>query len=223
VGHATAERLHALNVGTVGALRAFSREHLVALFGVRGEALHERAHGRDSRVVHESEVPRSISRESALHEPSADPEEHRAMLYYLTERAARTMRGLGLAARTVSVKVRYTDDVNEESRRTSPEGVATDAKLFETGCDLLERVKTRRVALHLVGMALSNFVVEGGEQLDWTLGARAPHARDLCEGLDDVRSRYGHAAVIAGPSIDLLGKLKRDAHGFVLRTPSLTK
>ncbi len=223
VGHATAARLRALNVTTVGALRAFSREHLTALFGVRGEALHERAQGRDSRVVHEAEVPRSISRETSFHEATSDPVEHRAMLYYLVERAARTMRELGLAARTVAVKVRYTDDVSEEARSTFREGVATDAKLFDAACALVQRVKTRRVALHLVGVALSGFVVEGGEQLDWTAGARAPHARDLCEGLDDVRHRYGHAAVVVGPSIGLMGKLKRDAHGFVLRTPSLTR
>ena len=72
-------------------------------------------------------------------------------------------------------------------------------------------------------MALSGFVPEGAEQLDWAAGPRAPHARDLCEGLDDVRGRYGHAAVVAGPSIELLATLKQDAHGFVLRTPSLTK
>ncbi len=223
VGHATAERLRALNVGTVGALRVFTREQLVALFGVRGEALHERAHGRDSRVVEAAEVPRSISRETAFHEATSDPEEHRAMLQYLMERAARAMRDLGLAARTVAVKIRYTDDEGEEARRTFREGVATDGKLFAAACGLLQRAKTRRVALHLVGVGLSGFVVEGGEQLDLMGDARAPHARDLCEGLDGVRGKYGHAVVVAGASIGLLGKLKRDAHGFVLRTPSLTK
>lgn len=223
VGHSTAERLRALNVGTVAALRVFSRAQLVALFGVRGEALHERAQGRDSRAVEAAEVPRSISRETAFHEATADPAEHRAMLYYLVERAARAMRELGLAARTVAVKVRYTDDAGEEARRTFREGVATDAKLFATACELLQRVKTRRVALHLVGVALSGFVVEGGEQLDLMGDDRAPHARDLCEGLDGVRGKYGHASVVAGASIGLLGKLKQDAHGFVLRTPSLTK
>lgn len=223
VGHATAERLRALNVTTVGGLRVFSVDHLRALFGVRGEALHERAYGRDSRVVEAAEIPRSISRETAFHEPTSDPEEHRAMLHYLTERAARTARGLGVAPRTIAVKIRYADDAGEEARRTFREGVAVDAKLFAAACELLQRVRTRRVALHLVGVALSGFVADGAEQLDLMGDARAPHARDLCDGLDDVRGKYGHAAVVAGASIGLMGKLKQDAYGFVLRTPSLTK
>ncbi len=203
VGHATAERLRALNVTTVGALRTFSREHLVALFGVRGEALHERAHGRDSRVVHEAEIPRSISRETAFHEATSDPEEHRAMLHYLTERAARTARSLGIAARTLAVKVRYADDVSEEVRHTFREGVAVDSRLFTAAVRLLERAHTRRVALHLVGIALSNFVPDAAEQLDWTEGTRAPHARDLCEGTGrsarSLRPRRGGGGTVDRP------------------------
>jgi DNA polymerase-4 len=210
-------------VTTVAALRCFSEEQLRGLFGVRGDALHERCRGRDSRVIAAREIPASISRETAFHTATSDPEEHRSMLYYLVERAARAARTLGIAPRTIAVKIRYADDHGEESRRTFRHGVAVDARLFETACELLRRVRTRRVALHLVGVTLSSFVPDHAEQLDFTSDARAPRARDLCDGLDRVRGRYGHSAVVAGASIGLLGKLNQDAHGFVLRTPSLTK
>jgi len=223
VGHATAARLRALNVTTVAALRCFSEDHLRRLFGVRGDALHERCRGRDSRVIAAREIPASISRETAFHAATPDPEEHRAMLHYLVERAARAARTLGIAPRTIAVKIRYADDCSEEARRTFRQGVAVDARLFDTACELLQRVRTRRVALHLVGVTLSSFVADHAEQLDFTADVRAPRARDLCDGLDRVRGRYGHAAVVAGASIGLLGKLNQDAHGFVLRTPSLTK
>ena len=41
--------------------------------------------------------------------------------------------------------------------------------------------------------------------------------------LDVVRSRYGYRAIIAGRSLDLMDLLESNDHGFVLRTPSLTK
>jgi DNA polymerase-4 len=190
---------------------------------VRGDALHERCRGRDSRVIAEREIPASISRETAFHAPTSDSAEHRAMLHYLVERAARAARALGIAPRTIAVKIRYADDGGEEARRTFRNGVAVDARLFEAACELLQRVRTRRVALHLVGVTLSSFVPDHAEQLDFLSDVRAPRARDLVDGLDRVRGRYGHSAVVAGASIGLLGKLKQDAHGFVLRTPSLTK
>jgi DNA polymerase-4 len=223
VGPATAACLRDLNVVTAGSLRRLSRAELGSLFGQRGEALFERCRGRDSRVVSAREVPVSISRETSFHADTADPAEHRAMLYYLLERAARSARGLGLAARTVAVRIRYADGKGEEARRTSRGGVAVDGRLFATALDLLERVRTRRVALHLVGVALSNFVPEGSWQLDLLDGPAAGRDRDLCRGLDGIRRRFGHAAVVAGPSVSLLGTLRRTEHGFVLRTPSLTR
>jgi hypothetical protein len=38
-----------------------------------------------------------------------------------------------------------------------------------------------------------------------------------------VRSAYGHGALVSGRALFLKGRLEEDRHGFVLRTPSLTK
>jgi hypothetical protein len=40
--------------------------------------------------------------------------------------------------------------------------------------------------------------------------------------VDRIRERWGFSALVAGPSVLLLGDLRQDEHGFVLRTPSLT-
>jgi DNA polymerase-4 len=222
VGRRTAARLESLNVTTAGGLRRLTREQLVALFGVRGDALFERCRGRDSRVVAAREIPSSISRETSFHRNTADPEEQRAMLYYLVERASAAARELGLAARTVAVKIRAEDGRGDEARRTLREASAVDRRLFAAAHDLLRCLATRRVALHLVGVALSNFVVHGAEQLD-LVEAGGADRRGLCDGLDEIRRRFGYGAVVAGPSIALLGNLQQNAHGFVLRTPSLTR
>jgi hypothetical protein len=91
---------------------------------------------------------------------------------------------------------------------------------------VLKVIHTRRAALHLVGVVLTGFVADSGfRQLEiiGTAAASSRRERGLLESLDAIRERYGYASVVCGRSLDLLGKLAQDDHGFILRTSSLTK
>ncbi|HOD80568.1 MAG: DNA polymerase IV [Planctomycetes bacterium ADurb.Bin126] len=46
---------------------------------------------------------------------------------------------------------------------------------------------------------------------------------NLYRALDAIRDRWGHSAIVQGESVNLLGELKQNDYGFILRTPSLTK
>jgi DNA polymerase-4 len=223
VGHRVGAELAKLNMRTIGDLRAFPVEILERMFGAPGRALHERCRGLDTRPVEAKEIPRSVSRETAFHEPTADPRELEGMLYYLLERAARHARGLGLAARTVDVWIDYLDSGRERAARSLPAPSDQDVVLYERARRLLHQLFTRREALRRVGVALSRFSAGAATQVDlWDGGTGAERER-LTRSLDQVRDRFGHAAVVAGPSVRFLGKLTQDRNGFVLRTPSLTK
>lgn len=222
VGHVHGERLKALNVHTVRDLRRLPVAALSALFGAIGPLLHERAHGRDTRVVSAREIPASISRETAFHKATADPVELDAMLHYLTERACRAARALGLKPRTIGVRLRYADGAAAEAQKTPPLPTALDPEVHTVTGALLARLFTRRVRLTHVGIVLSRFVLLDGAQLD-LLADGQDRAHRLVEGVDAVRDRYGHASLVSGRSLPLLGVLAQDRHGFVLRTPSLTK
>ena len=223
VGPAHAERLAGLNVHTVADLRRLPVDALVGLFGAIGPLLYERARGRDTRVVSAREIPVSISRETAFHRPTGEPRDLMAMLHYLTERACRAARALGLEPRTIGVRLRYSDGVSGEAQRTPPLPTALDPEVHIVTRALLERLFTRRVRLTHLGVALSRFVALDGAQLDLLAPAGQDRAYRLVEGVDAVRDRYGHASLVSGRSLRLLGTLPQDRHGFVLRTPSLTK
>ncbi len=219
VGPRTSALLRDMNVRTVGEFRAIPLAALQAMLGGRtGATLYERARGNDTRPVREDEIPRSISRETTLHEASADPAELEAMLSYLMDRAMRATRGLGLRAGAVRVSIRYSDWEEEEG--SAPVGpTAIDEEVLPAARRLLRDIWRRRVAVRHLGVALARFSPEDGQGDLFSDG----RLRRLHEAVDRVRDRYGHGAIVRGGAIALLGKLPKDAYGYVLRTPSLTR
>jgi DNA polymerase-4 len=223
VGRAHARTLRSMNVHTIGALRALSAEALERLFGVHGRLLFERCRGRDTAPVHAREIPSSISRETSFHQHTADRTEIDAMLEYLVGRACRTARELCIAPRTVAVRLRYADGEFAEQARSLRLPSDQDPVVVELVRVLLGRLFTRRVALHGAGVTLSNFVAAGGDQGSLFDEREAGRRGVLLRAFDDVRSAYGHGVLVSGRALHLRGRLEEDRHGFVLRTPSLTK
>ena len=221
VGPKTAEMLSDMNVQTVGDLRGLSRESLRAMLGRRGELLYERCRGRDVQAPRHATAPKTISRETTFHKPTDEPAQIHGMLQYLLERAMRAMRGLGLRVRTVELAIRYDDGKHRAARGTLPEPTADDDEVFQTVLRLLARLHNRRVALRHVGIVLSRFSPGAGASLFEP--AHRARARAIYHAVDSIRDRWGHAAIVTGQSIELLGHLQQNDYGFILRTPSLTK
>jgi len=223
VGRVTAKVLHRLNVQTIGALAAMPQWALEALFGANGAAFHERSHGRDSHVVSRREIPKSISRETCFHRETTDRNEIEGMLHYLSARGTRTLRELGLAAKTVTVKIRYADFTGEAVSKSLARYTDLDDEVYELACDICRRTCQRRVSLRGIGVVLSRFKPTTAEQAGLFDGENRRRRARFYRTLDEVRKRYGYSAIIAGRSLDLLDSLEKNDHGFVLRTPSLTK
>lgn len=223
VGRAHARTLRSMNIRTIGALRALPVAALEALFGVPGRLLHERCRGFDTIAVTEREIPMSISRETSFHRDTADRVEHEGMMEYLVGRACRTAREIGIRPRTVSVRLRYAGGDGDERARSLKTPSHNDPVVLELALDLLRRLFTRRAALHSLGVTLSNFVRAEGEQGSLFDEREAGRRAALYQAFDGVREAYGHGVLVSGRALHLKGRLAEDRHGFVLRTPSLTK
>jgi len=223
VGHAHAKTLRSMNVRTAGEMRVLPAETLERLFGAPGRLLYERCRGHDTAVVSEREMPLSISRETSFHRDTAEPAEIEGMLEYLAGRACRTARELGIRPRTVAVRLRYADGEPAERARSLPQPSDADPVVLALALETLGRLFTRRVALHQVGLTLSNFVRAGGEQGALFEEREAGRRAALYRAFDGVRDSFGHGVLVSGRALHLKGRLAEDEHGFVLRTPSLTK
>ena len=229
VGPRTEQKLRDMNLLTVGQLRAVPRPILRSMFGLRGEELFERCRGRDWGLAvgtagerGRARPPRSISRQTTFHQPTCDDREIRGMFFYLLERAMRTARQAGLLAGTIGLSIRYDDWKEFAAERSLPAPTQSDAEAFAIVGTLLGQLHRRRVALRHLGVELSNFTPAASLALLLEAPAEA-RRRHLAGAVDEIRDRYGHAAVVTGESIDLLGRLRQNDYGFVLRTPSLTK
>jgi len=223
VGHAHAKTLRGMNLRTIGDLRVLPIGTLEALFGAPGRLLFERCRGRDTAPVVAREIPLSISRETSFHRDTADPREIDGMLEYLAGRACRTARELSLTARTVSVRLRYSDDESAEQARSLAQPSAVDPVVLALALELHRKLYTRRVSLHAIGVTLSHFARDAAEQGSLFDEREAGRRAAFCEALDRVRGSYGHGAVVSGRALHLKGRMNEDRYGFVLRTPSLTK
>ena len=223
VGHAHAKTLRSMNVHTIGELRAFPAAALEALFGAPGRLLHERCRGRDTVAVTAREIPVTISRETSFHRDTGNPAEIDGMLEYLAGRACRAARELGLSARTVAVRLRYSDGEGAEQARSLASPSAVDPVILALAMELRARLFTRRVSLHALGVTLSGFTRDTAEQGALFDEREAGRRAALCAALDDVRGSYGHGSVISCRALHLKDRVAHDRYGFVLRTPSLTK
>ena len=144
------------------------------------------------------------------------------MLYYLLERGMRTVRELGIQARTVALRMAYSDWVSRAGQR-SMEPLDLEGPAFEVVLGLLRKLHDRRVSLRRVGIVLSHFIPSDGDQGLLFAGTDRVRCKQLARAIDAVRNRYGFGAVKAGPAVGLMNQLKWGSHGYVLRTPSLTK
>ena len=223
VGHSHARTLRSMNLNTIGDLRALPADTLEALFGAPGRLLHQRCRGLDTAVVNEREVPLTISRETSFHRDTAERVEIEGMLEYLASRACRAARELGLRARTVALRLRYTDGESAERARSLAMPSDADPPVVELARTLLSQLFTRRVALHAVGVTLSSFTRTGVEQGSLFDEPEAGRQAALYHAFDVVREAYGHGVLVSGHALHLKGRLEEDRHGFVLRTPSLTR
>jgi DNA polymerase-4 len=196
VGVATAEKLHRLNIRTVGELAELEAATAERLLGkAAGAHLHALARLRDPRPVDTTRRRRSIGSQRALGTRPRSPDELDLILTQIVDRLARRLRDGERMCRTVVLRLRFSDFA--KATRSHTVGSATDrtAVLLAVARGLLAGAQPEIAnrGITLVGISLAQ--LNGADDLqpelpiDWEEGAR------LDSVLDAVRDRFGAASV----------------------------
>ena len=181
----------------------------------RGRWLLERAQGLDGSPVRAREPRRSVSSERTFFRDLTRDDDVERELLRLARSAAAALRGAGLRARTVTVKLRDPRFQTRSASHTLPDPVETDPAVFTVARGLLQELRERRrTPVRLLGVALSGLIeADAPRQMGlFGEGAGVESERDrlLSRVSDDLRERFGNQGVFPAR---LLKASDRDEEG----------
>jgi DNA polymerase-4 len=199
IGPVAEQKLNAAGLTKLGDVAAAPLAALRRIFGAwaepiqracRGDGAHELGPERPAFLEYDPQGGYSgtISNERTFREDVRDPGSIESMLCSLCERVCFRARKRGVKARTVTLKLRYSDfQTLLRSRTITP--TCSELELYPVIRGIYRFARTRRTAIRLLGICLSNLLPHD-EQLSLFRQGEKLH-----DTVDDVRTRYGYDAV----------------------------
>jgi DNA polymerase IV len=197
VGAATAEKLHAHGIHTIGELGRRDEWELSLFLGAHAARhLHAIAHNRDPRPVRRGRRRRSIGTQSAFAGGGKSRSDLDTLLVTLVDRVTRRARAANRAGRTVTLRLRFGDFSRATRSRTLIHPTAGTGAILAAARVLLAAAEPaiERRGITLVGITVAN--LSDHAQLELPLEPQVDPALDLA--IDEIRERFGNDAIRRG-------------------------
>ncbi len=198
VGPATQERLSQRGFRIIADLQRADEIELMKQFPSEGRRLWRLARGIDDRQVVPDRGAKTISSETTFENDIRDFATLEKLLWRLSEKVSLRLKNSDLSGLTITLKLK-TADFRQRTRSQSiaaPTQLA--AKIFAVSREMLAK-EIDGTAFRLMGTGVS--ALRKGSEADDTdmLDRRAAHAE---RAIDDLRKKFGKAAVIRGIAYD---------------------
>src|SRR5690349_22234217 len=203
IGEVTERALRALGIETVEQLAAVPQENLEKIFGQWGDALYRKARGGDSYEFVIDAEPKSISHNLTFGEDTDNVNQLATILSHLSQKACKRLREAGLAARTLTLTIRYAGFETYTRSKTLAEPAQLDTDIFAVFLNLFRRHRDPKRKVRLLGVGLSA-LSHGAQQLDLLESGRREKLEKLTKAADSLRDKFGFTSVQFG------GSLRRD-------------
>jgi DNA polymerase-4 len=199
VGKVMESRLHGLGIKKVGDLARLEEADLEERFGKWGLALAGKARGEDAGGWFDAEVgadtaAKSISHEHTYNEDTDDESQLEATLMRLSEMVGRRLRESSFHARTVQLKLRYTDFTTITRAHSLPVPTQLDGEIFSQVRLLFRRNWKPGRQVRLLGVQASSFEAQA-EQISLLEGGRQQRWKDALAAADRLRDKFGESSV----------------------------
>ena len=156
IGPRSAQRLRAAGLSTLSQVAEAPMTHVMSILGPWGAVLHRRALGQDESPVRREHEAKSISSEETFPRDVSDAGTLYAELERLGDSVARSLESHSLVARTVTLKLRFSD-FTTITRSASRQTATADAAIVRgTARQLLDANWKAGAPVRLVGVSVSN-------------------------------------------------------------------
>jgi DNA polymerase-4 len=198
VGPATAEKLSQRGFRKISDIQKADETELMRQFGGEGRRLWRLARGIDDRQVVADRGAKTISNETTFNEDIRDLGTLEKILWRLSEKVSSRLKGSELSGTTVTLKLKTADF----RQRTRSQSIQSPTQLARRIFDISREMLAKEIdgtSFRLIGTGVSA-LRPGAEAGDNNmLDRRSAHAE---RAMDDLRKKFGSAAVIRGIAYD---------------------
>ncbi len=195
VGPKTASLLHDRGFITVADVQRTSREKMTSLLGEAGIHLFDIANGKGPDTLTVDWERKSISREETFSHDIGDAGRLVKILHSLTEDVCSTLRSYHWKARTVALKLRYSD-FKTLTRAVTIEPTDDDTTVLRAVTELLRGANSGKKPVRLLGVRLSNF--SGREEGALNLFSDDSKRSQMFDAVDKLRKKFGGDVIHVG-------------------------
>ena len=191
VGEHTYEVLKAMGIVTIKDISEKTVEELEERLGKWGIDLWYKSQGIHHGEVSNYHEAKSISSEHTFNENKLDVDYFKSELVRLTEKIAYELRQDGKVAGCVAVKIRY-HDFETVSRQTTVTYTCADDEIIPVVKELFDKLYKKGEPVRLLGVRLSELT---NDAIQTNLFDDVESKKDLYKAIDNVKGRFGKAAV----------------------------
>lgn len=195
IGKVTTASLNRKGIKFIRDITSLPQEFFTDCFGLNGYDIWQKAHGEGSINFAYTIEQKSISKETTFSDDILEKEILFHYLFKLTGKVCQTLRDQNALAGTVGIKLRY-NDFNTLTRVKSLRFTNDDQTIYQTARELLDKAFTRRVAVRLIGVSLTNFTHDV-KQLEMFNDMEKRRER-VIDALNIIRGKYGFGTIQFG-------------------------
>ncbi|MFT6407335.1 MAG: DNA polymerase-4 [Arenicella sp.] len=156
VGKVTEKKMHALGIYNGADLKRLSELELQIAFGQTGGYYHRVARGIDERPVSSHRVRKSIGKETTFEGNVINKAVIWQTLLGIAERLEEILESKQLLAKTVTLKVKYSDFQLNTRSKTSDLGCISKQEISAVLPELLRKTEVGKRPIRLIGISLAN-------------------------------------------------------------------
>jgi DNA polymerase-4 len=199
VGKVTKTRLNQIGIVLIGDLLKVEQSVLEDNFGKWGTSLVGKARGEDAGAWFEGEVgeewqAKSISHEHTFDQDTAVVGKLESTLSHLCEKVGRRLREQNFSARTVQLKLRYSDFTTITRAHSLSSPTQVDTEISSAITKLFHNNWEKGRPIRLLGVHTSNFE-DMPEQMNLLEGEKNQRWARALSASDRLRDKYGDSAI----------------------------